>query len=490
MPELISSNLKDNENRLYEKFAQKSDLIIRYFKIETLNNITAFIAFISCLSNGDKINSYIPHPLLRKDFSIQQKATDSNRKAPDIIVQSGLLSPTVTLTTDLNEACNKLLAGDCVLFIEDCPEAVINSIGGWEQRAITDPISDVEIRGARDGFIESVKTNMVMIRRRIRDINLKFESYSIGTRTQTEVVVSYIEGIVDAKILEELKNRLSKIDTDSILESGYLEEFLEDAKFSIFPQILSIERPDNAAALLLEGRIIILTDNTPFALVVPSYFWDSIQAPGDYYTRFYIGSFVRIIRIFALLLSIFLPSLYVMLVSFHHEMIPTPLAMKMAAGREGIPFPAILEAVIMEIMFEVLREAGIRIPKPIGQAVSIVGALVIGESAVQAGIVSPIMVIVVSAAGICSFAVPGYYVSMSLRLLRFPVLFLTSIFGNFGFIVATMAIFMHLVSLRSFGVPYFSPYVPFRAGDVAYDLIIRAPWKIMSKKKRSKTNVT
>lgn len=470
-----SPDLNKNEEYLKNLLGSSNDIVYRHFAIRAFNNCEILLVYIMGLANIKKIDDFILRPLTEmNDFSIENKMISAG-EAVTVLMQSGILTPSVTLSSDWDEICDRLLSGDVILFLNGSGDVIINSLKGWENRSLSEPSSDAEIRGSKDGFVESIRINTSLIRRRIRDYGLRIDSLKIGKRTKTDIVLVYIDKLVNKEVLNELKKRLDKIDTDAILESAYIEEFIEDSPASVFPQILTTERPDRAAAAILEGKITIIIDNTPFVLIVPSVFWDFMQAAGDYYESPYIASFLRVIRVISLVISLTLPSLYVLLVSFHQEMIPTPLAMKMAAGREGIPYPSIIEALFMELIFEILREAGIRIPKPIGQAVSIVGALVIGEAAVQAGIVAPLMVIVVAAAGICSFTVPGYNAASALRLTRFPIMIATGVLGVLGFFGATAAIILHLLSLRSFGAPYLAPFSPFRFRDNKRDSLIRFP---------------
>ncbi|GAB6180514.1 hypothetical protein JCM14036_18330 [Desulfotomaculum defluvii] len=331
------------------------------------------------------------------------------------------------------------------------------------------------VRGPRDGFNETISNNTALIRRRIKSPNLRVEKLTVGQQTKTELCIVYIDGIARKEVINEVRNRINKIEIDGILESGYIEEFIEDTPMSPFPQIEHSERPDKVAAAILEGRIAILVDTTPFVLIVPTVFLQFIQSAEDYYERFPIGSLTRAVRVGAYFISVILPALYIALTSFHQEMIPTPLALSIAASREGVPFPSIGEAVIMEATFEILREAGIRLPKQTGQAVSIVGGLVIGQAAVQAGIVSQAMVIVVALTGISSFAIPAFNAAAAGRLLRFPLMFLASILGLPGILAGLSIVLIHLNGLSSFGVNYLSPVTSGKK-DKYKDIIYRKPW--------------
>lgn len=405
----------------------------------------------------------------------------SGRHLAEKIKENLMINGGVSSISTYQEGVDAVLSGDTLLIVDYCNEALVVATKGWNARAISEPETELVVRGPRDGFTEDIRTNTAHVRRRIRDPLLRFDSMVIGTKTRTEINIGYILGTVRDEMVDEVKKRLQKIKIDSILESGYIEELIEDAPMSPFPTILSTERPDKVSGALLEGRVAIFVDNTPFVLIVPTSFWEYLQASDDYYARYWIGSFFRIIRIIAFALSLVLPSIYVMLASFHQEMIPTALAFTIASGREVVPFPVLLEALIMEIIFELMREAGLRMPKPIGSAVSIVGSLVIGQAAVQAGLVSPSMVIVVAITGIASFAIPNYAASFSIRVLRFPLLIASGTLGLLGFAAVFFAIAIHALSLRSFGLSYFSPVTPFIPSDQK-DIVIRPPWWFMNKR--------
>jgi spore germination protein KA len=298
---------------------------------------------------------------------------------------------------------------------------------------------------------------------------------NIGRLTETPVLIAYIEGIAQRTLIQEVTNRLMSIKIDGILESGYIEEMIQDRPFSPFPLILTTERPDVAAACLLEGRVIILIDGTPFVLIAPCTFASMLQSPEDYYNHFYIGTFIRWLRYIFFFIALLGPSAYVAILTFHQEMIPTSLLITIAENREQIPFPALIEAFIMEITFEALREAGVRLPKQVGAAVSIVGALVIGQAATAAGLVSSPMVMVVAITGVASFLMPRYATGISIRILRFPIMILSGVLGLLGVMIGVTAIVAHLCTLQSFGVPYLNPTATLKIKNLK-DVLIRAPW--------------
>lgn len=297
---------------------------------------------------------------------------------------------------------------------------------------------------------------------------------TVGELTRTEVAVAYLEQIANADVVQEIRSRIQRIQIDGVLESGYIEQLIEERSFSPFPQYLVTERPDYIVSALLEGRVAILTDGTPFVISGPMTFWGFLQAGEDYYDRVLFANMIRFIRLILLMAALLLPSIYVALTTFHQQMIPTKLLLSIAAAREGVPFPALVEALLMEGTFEALREAGVRLPKQIGQAVSIVGGLVVGQAAVQAGIVSAPMVIVVSLTGIASFTIPRYNFSFAFRILRFPMILLAGMFGLYGITAGLLCILIHLAGLSSLGVPYLFPVSPVTFQGLK-DAIFRAP---------------
>lgn len=374
----------------------------------------------------------------------------------------------------LDDVSLAILSGDCALFLDGTDQVLIIGSKGWASRGVEEPQTESVVRGPREGFTENIRTNTMLIRRRIRDPNLRLDAYKVGRRTRKDLVVAYVAGIIHPSIVNELKRRLATIDMDDAPESGMIEQWIQDSFLSPFPTLMHTERPDKVSTALLQGKAAILLDGTPFVLTVPVTFGQMLQSPEDYYERWQIGSFIRMLRYTAAFFAVFLPSLYIALVSFHQGMIPSKLAFSVAAAREGVPFPAIVEAFIMELTLELLREAGIRLPKPIGQTIGIVGGLVIGEAAVSAGIVSPIMVIVVAVTAISSFAIPSYSMGISFRIMRFGIMLAAAAFGLYGIILSYILINIHLVNLKSFGIPYSTPFAPFLRRDWK-DLVVRVP---------------
>lgn len=458
----LRGSLRDNLAELQEIFSRCSDLVIH--EIAPESGPGQCVLYVDGLVNTELVDRDIVQPLIRT-----QSPPDPRRIAARLTA----VSETNVLHT-FGDVVYGVLSGDAVLLIDGAPAAVGYSVRRWQSRSVEEPTTEAVIRGPREGFVETLRFNTAMLRRKIKSPSLKVESLKIGRITQTDLAVVYIEGIANPEVVREIFRRLERIDVDGVLEGGDIEQLIEDSPFSPFPQVQNTERPDTAAANLLEGRILILVDGTPFALIVPVLFTQFLQAAEDYYERFLIGTVVRGLRFTFLLVALLLPSLYIAIITYHQEMLPTPLLLSIAAAREGIPFPALVEALIMEITFEILREAGVRLPRPVGQAVSIVGALVIGEAAVRAGFVSATMVIVVSITGIASFAIPKYNAGIAVRMLRFPLMLLAGSLGLFGVMGGLTCILLHLCSLRSLGIPYLTPVAPLNWQGLK-DTLLRAP---------------
>jgi hypothetical protein len=373
---------------------------------------------------------------------------------------------------NLKQMVEMITAGCTVVHVDYMTYAISVITPGYPNRSVSEPEAEPLVRGPREGFIEKLQDNTALIRKRLRTPDLKSETIKVGQRSQTMVCLMYVDGLVEEDVLNTVRKRLKGAEIDILLESAQLEELIEDSVYSPFPQILSTERPDKVVAALSEGRIALIIDGTPFVLIVPSVFYDLLQASEDYYQRFYFSSAVRILRISTFLIALLGPAFYIAITTFHQEMIPTPLLLTVISARAGVPFPALIEALIMEVSFEILREAGVRLPRPVGSAVSIVGALVVGQAAVEAGIISQSMVIVVALTGIASFTIPVFSLALSTRLLRFPMMLIAASLGIFGIAIALVALGIHMCSLRSFGVPYMSPVSPAHPRTWGSELIV------------------
>jgi spore germination protein len=380
------------------------------------------------------------------------------------------------------EALDGLFNGQALLCISGEPAGVLFPFSQKVKREVSISENEKTIRGPKESFVEDVWTNLSLIRQRIKSENLIMEQFVIGTESRTVVLLLYMNGRCDPDCVQQLRSKLQAIRTDSVLDSSFLEEVLDERLTSPFPKMLNTERPDVVVSSLFEGRLAILTDGTPSNLVAPATLLSFMQSAEDYYQRYFYSSWIRLLRYVFFGVSLVLPSAYVAITTFHPEMLPYNMLISLAASRDIVPFPAILEALIMEVTFEVMREAGQRIPTTMGQTVSIVGAIAIGEAAVQAGIVSAPMVIIVALTGISSFVVPHLSLTLTIRFLRFALLFISAIFGLLGLLIGVFFIYIHLLSLESYGVPYLSPFIPYKSEQMK-DAAGRFPWTNWIRKK-------
>ncbi|PLS08558.1 spore germination protein [Neobacillus cucumis] len=466
----IESDLSINIDRLKGLFENCSDIVFRQI---IAGEVKVCLLFVDGLVDTNSIQLHGINQVL--------KEVERDRVTADFLVERIISASSVTEINMLDDAVKNILKGNTVLLVDHVPTGIVIDAKGGQRRGVTEPETESVVRGPREGLTESLRVNTALVRQKIRSNRLKTIAKDVGEETKTGIAIMYIDGLVSPELLKEVQARLDRIKIDGVLESGYIEELIEDNPWSVFPQVQNTERPDTIAANLLEGRVAIIIDGTPLALVMPSTFWQFLQASEDYYHRYHISIFLRLLRIIFVFIALTLPSLYVAVTTYHQEMIPTNLLFSIASSREAIPFPAFVEAMIMEISFEALREAGVRLPKIVGQAVSILGALVIGQAAVEAGIVSAPMVIVVSLTGIASFTIPRFNMAISIRLLRFPFILLAGMFGLFGIVLGILIILTHLCKLRSFGIPYLSPVSPLSMKGVK-DVFIRVPWWSMNER--------
>ena len=461
----ISVNLQDNILQLHSILGDSFDVKrIHFLEMQ----VPFVLCYIEGLVNKQQIELSMIEPIKR-----WQKINKRNCKPTDLIHQLEV-SAQINLNQNFDEVITAILKGHVAIFVEGVNQSYTIPMKEWPTRAVEEPIAQTVVRGPREGFTETLLVNTSLLRRRILDPSLRFKPFQVGHITKTPILVAYLESQVDQEVLQEVIKRVSNINTNKIFESGMLEELIKEDGYTPFPLFQDSERPDSTAADLAEGKVVIMLEGTPFVLVTPVTFISFFQAAEDNYNQFDISSFIRVIRVLSFFLSLSLSALFIAVTTFHHELIPTSLLVSLAAQREGIPFPAFVEALLMELVFEILREAGVRMPRPIGSAVAIVGAIVIGESAVAAGLVSPAIVIVVSLSAISSFVSPYFAFSSAARLLRFLNMVMAATAGMFGIIFFMLALTIHLCSLTSMGKPYFTPLVTFHP-DRLKDGILRYP---------------
>ena len=464
----FNTNIIKNINRIKSVLGNSNDLLIREFTIKMKKNLNLAVLFISGLADENKLDnlSLELNELINSRNSDNQNALESffNKDQSTLeccfnrLKTSLLCSSKVVEGSDYETLYSQILSGNTVILIDGYSKFLAIHTYGPKGRNISEPTSQTVIRGPKEGFTEKIDMNISQLRRRIKDKSMKIENMTIGSITKTDVAIIYLDQIAKTEIIDEVRTRLSRIQVDGILESSYIEELIKDDPYSVFPTILNSEKPDSVVAGLLEGKVAILVDGTPFVLTAPAFFTDFLQVSEDYYHQFFVASMTRIFRLISFFLTLCVPSTYIALTTFNHEMLPTALLISIAAQREGVPFPAFVETILMELTFETLREAGIRMPRAIGPAISIVGALVLGQAAVQAGIISAVIVIIVSVTAIASSAIPNYSMSNAIRILRFILMLLSATFGLYGIFVGLIILTLHLSKLKSIGVPYLSPH--------------------------------
>lgn len=465
-----------------------SDLVIRNFSIELEINIDAAIIYIDGFVDKDLIQTTLLDNILiyKKNIQVDNKLFD----VEDLIkfFKYSVGSTEIKVIDSYKDAYSSLLSGLSIIVIDKNDKALALDCKDIKGRPVEEATTQNVIRGAKEAFNESLRINTILIRKRLKDSKLRIETTIVGSRTKTDVAILYLDDVVDKNVLNELKNRLNRVDTEKILEGSNVEELIGETQYSIFPTIDNTERPDTVVADLVEGRIALIVDGTPFALVLPATFNKFFQSAEDYNEKFDISSAIRTLRFLSFFIALLTPSILLALVTFHQEMIPTPLLINLVTQRQTVPFPALIEILLMEIVFEILREAAIRLPKNIGSTISIVGAIVLGQATIEAGLVSPILLITVAVTGIASYIAPSFNMSLSVRIIRFFFLFAASFMGLIGIFVLLIMFILHIASLRSFGVPYMSPLTPIRTKNLRDINLFQLSQSIFGKIKSLKTN--
>lgn len=377
----------------------------------------------------------------------------------DVLSQNALGISDATFFSTIEEAADGLLTGETILFVDGFAQAIKIPDDGYPRMSLSEADSEKVIRGSNEGFSDSVKQNAALIRKRVRSPKVKVKQLKTGIRSNTNVYLVYMDDLVYPGLLKEIERRMDGFEIDGVLDSGVIEQLTEEKWYSPFPQFQTTERPDRAAMSILEGRVILLVDNSPVALILPTDYNSFIRTSDDYYNRFEIASFGRMLRYVASFFAMTLPGLYLAVTNFHTQILPTTLLLSFADARRGVPFPAVIEVLIMEISFELLREAGVRLPGAMGNTIGIVGGLIIGQAAVEANLVSPIVVIIISFTALCSFAIPNEEFATAFRILKFFFIALCAWLGFFGMLAGLLAVLIHLSHLKSFGIPYLMPFV-------------------------------
>ena len=460
----------DPLSRIRQAFNNADDLV---FQPIAAGRIPCTLVYFETIADKDALLEHLIKPLRELD------SVDNGRRLLAGLLNGAVVSMQATPCADTDSAVEALLEGQAALLIDRGRSGIcLFPVTLYSERSVTESQHETVIVGPQEAFVESIRTNLSLVRHKLKHPDFKTVKYTFGRFTKTEAYLVYIEGMCNQDVLREIKNKLDAVDADSVLGSSYIKERMEDTSWSPFPTIQYSERPDTLAASLMEGRVGLMIDGTPQSLIAPVTFFSLMQSAEDYYQSYLASTWIRWIRLFFVAMSFLVPSVYVAVTTFHPEMVPSNLLITISAARENIPFPALAEVLIMELIFEGLREAGIRIPRPLGQTVSIIGAIVIGQATVQAGIVSAPTVIVVSITGIASFVIPHFELGLAFRLLRFPLLLLGGLLGMAGLVTGLFILFLHLISLKSFGVPYMHPLAPLSLRDWK-DIFVRIDWSRM-----------
>ena len=462
---ILSKDMGKNIKMIQDIFMGDATLQTRRFQNQ-YSGISYCIFFIDIMVDTNIINENILRPILNSKVIFDDIDHISYLESHIIIAS------TIRTTDKVSDIVEAILSGDTVLFVEGHTKTIIFYTKGWETRNIEEPSTERVLRGPREGFTESLTTNLTLIRRRIQSKDLKFHYMVLGEKTNTKICICYIEGLVQDEILNRIKRKISEISVDGILDVKYIQEFIDENPFSIFETSTNTEKPDVVASRLLEGRLAVLVNGSPVAITAPTLFIEHMMSSDDYYLNYYYATIGRLLRISGFVATISIPALYLSLISFHFEMIPTPLIMSIYAARQGVPLPTFFELFILLIVFEGLREAGARVPGPIGQSISIVGALVLGTAAVDARFVSAPMIIVVGLTAITGLSIPS--LSSVIIIFRGILLVFSAMLGIYGYIFGMIGIFIHLFNLRSFGVPFMGNLTSLRMQSLK-DTVMRAP---------------
>ena len=478
MPKKITKNLEENIKNYEILFSDCADIKKRRIKVGTKLKRECYIAYIEVALNNTEWKESAIGKLLTTLRALPEEELISYVKENTWDISDSTPFDTI------EDAAQGMLTGDVIFFLEGYEKALKIPDQGYPGRGVYEVESEKVIRGSNEGFSESVKLNTALIRKRLRSPHVKVRESFAGKRTHTNVDLVYLKDLIHPEVLEEIEKRLQEFEIDGTLDSGIIEQLTEKKKYSPFPQFQTTQRPDRAAMAILEGRIVLLSDNSPVALILPATYNSFIQTSDDYYSRWEIASFTRVLRYVASFLAMTFPGLYLAMTNFHTQILPTDLLLSLAASRQGVPFPAVIDVLLMELAFERLREAGVRLPGANGNTIGIVGGLIIGQAAVDANIVSPIVVIVVALTALCSFAVPNEEFATAFRILKFGFILVCGYLGFFGFLMGIMAVLIHLSHLESFGIPYLAPFVgaDLNGYQDEGDTFLRLPLKFLKKR--------
>lgn len=472
-----------------------SDISLREFTLMAKDKeYKALLLYIDGMIDSKTVNDFVLKPLMLRNQA-NTYTSENGKPVPvavannisvrkvkkfqveDYIYHSLIPQNSITKETEFSKIISDVNSGNCALFIDTLASVFSIEVKGFKARSVSTPNNEVVVRGAQEAFVEPIRVNTSLLRRIINNENLIIESTDVGTITRTKIAICYMKNIANDELVAEVRYRINNLDIDSLISSGQLEQLIQDNTHLAVPQMIATERPDKAAGHLLEGRVVVIVNGSPYVLIMPGVLVDFVSSPEDINLKYQFANLLKVVRFIAAFLALLLPGLYVAITNYHQELIPTELLFAIAASRQTVPFPVIFEIIIMELSFELIREAGLRVPSPIGPTIGIVGALILGEAAVNANIVSPILIIVVAITGICSFAIPDFSLSFSLRFFRFLYIFLGYMFGLLGIGLGLFSLAIVLSNLTSFGVSYLSPYLPVTNKETDATYFLAPIWK-------------
>ena len=487
----VSANLRENEKYLRSRLENCADILIRPMRLGENHKVDCLMVYIEvAVSNmmlddsaiGKMINHFweIPEEKIREfirrnSLGIADVEELFSGQIQEFVQHNSLGIADVKKLEDLDEAIEAMLTGNAVFFIDGYDKAMKISSKGYPSMGVMKAESEKVLRGSQEGFSDSVKSNSALVRKRLRDTRLKVEEYKIGVRSHTLTQVLYMDDLVHEELLEKVKERLEEFQIDGILDSGMLEQLTEDVWYSPFPQYQTTERPDRAVQEILNGKVVILCDNSPEALILPGNFNSFMESSEDWYHRFEMASFLRILRYLAVIMATILPGLYLAVIRFHTQILPSSLILSFAEAREGVPFSSVVELIFLELAFELIREAGVRVPGSLGNAIGIVGGLIIGQAAVDANLVSPIVVMIVALTALGSMTVPNEEFAAAFRLVKYGFLILGGYLGIYGLVLGVYLLVSHLAGLMSFSVPYLVPFIKKEQAGNGGEGILRIP---------------
>lgn len=477
------TNLKVRYNSLIN-----SDIILREFKLQINGkNYNCLIVSIDGMVNSEQVNNFLLRPLM------EAANNDNNSKTLNLNGIKVKKTKKIDLSTyihhclmplnDVNkiDSLDKLItavnAGNVALLVDTLSTAFVVEVKGYKIREISSPSNEIVVRGSQEAFVENLRTNTSILRRAINNESLIIENCNVGKISKTNIAICYLKNIANSDLVNEVKYRVNNLDVDFIISSGQLEQLIQDESNVAFPQLIATERSDKTAMHLLEGRVAVIVNGSPYVLIMPGVFLDFLSSPEDMNLKHQYSNLLKIVRFIATFITLLLPGIYVAITNYHTELIPTELLFTIAASRNTVPFPTIVEILIMEISFELIREAGLRVPTPFGTTIGIIGALILGESAVSANLVSPILIIVVAITGLSSFTIPDFSLSFSFRIFRFLFVILGYMGGLLGIVIGVFIGLTVLVSLKSFGSPYLAPYVPATNLNTSLSYFIKPIWR-------------